>query len=68
MNDLDLYNACIKYCRAFTNVVAHESQLRNAKLFFDEIEHLQAQVEYDRKWLRDEYHNLCDAIDEFRVK
>ena len=68
MNDLDLYDACIRYCRAFTRVVAQESQLRNAKLFFDEIENLQAQLELDRKWLRNEYHNLCDAIDEFRVK
>lgn len=52
MNDLDLYNACMNFCRVFGNVVAHKSQLCSARLCFDEmeIEDLSRRVEIEEQW------------------
>ena len=65
MNDLDLYNACMNFCRVFANTVAHQSQLNRAKLCFSdmEVEELLRKVEYEEKWVKDAYDHLRDVID-----
>ena len=68
MNDLDLYNACMNFCRVFGNVVAHKSQLNSARLNFDEItmEELVHKVEIEEGWVRDEFEHLCKVITELK--
>lgn len=68
MNDLDLYNACMNFCRVFGNVVAHKSQLHSARLCFDEreIEELAHRVEIEEQWVRDEYNYLCEVIEKLK--
>lgn len=65
MNDLDLYNACMNFCRVFGNVVAHKSQLNYTRLCFDEIEveELSRRVEIEEQWLKKEYNHLCEVIE-----
>ena len=64
MNDLDLYNACMNFCRAFGNVVARRNQLTKARLTHDGMaaEILRDDVELAEEWVKDEYHNLCEVI------
>lgn len=68
MNDLDLYNACMNFCRVFGNVVAHKSQLTSARLCFDEIEieNLSHRVKIEEQWVRDEYEHLCEVIENLK--
>lgn len=68
MNDLDLYNACMNFCRVFGNVVAHKSQLYSARLCFDEreIEELSHRVKIEEEWVRDEYNHLCEVIEKIK--
>ena len=68
MNDLDLYNACMNFCRVFGNVVAHKSQLNSARLCFDklEIEELEHKVKIEEQWVRDEYNHLCEVIEKLK--
>ena len=68
MNDLDLYNACMRFCRVFGNIIAHKSQLNSVKICFDEIEieRLHHQVEVEEEWIKNEYNNLCEVIDKLR--
>ena len=68
MNDLDLYNACMNFCRVFGNVVAHKSQLHSARLCFDEIEieGLAHKVKIEERWVRDEYNHLCEVIEKLK--
>lgn len=64
MNDLDLYNACMNFCRVFGNVIAHQSQLDRARLAFNDIEvdELLRKVEYEEEWVKDAYDHLRDVI------
>ena len=64
MNDLDLYNACMNFCRVFGDVVAHKSQLNSARLCFDEIEidELVHKVKIEEELVRNEYNHLCEVI------
>ena len=68
MNDLDLYNACMNFCRVFANAVAHKSQLNSARLCFDElkIEELAHRVKIEEQWVRDEYNHLCEVIEKLK--
>ena len=68
MNDLDLYNACMNFCRVFGNVVAHKSQLNSARLYFDEreIEELAHKVKIEEQWVQDEYNHLCEVIEKLK--
>ena len=68
MNDLDLYNACMNFCRVFGNVVAYKSQLNSARLCFDEreIEKLEHKVKIEEQWVRDEYNHLCEVIEKLK--
>ena len=68
MNDLDLYNACMNFCRVFGNVVAHKSQLNSARLCFDEIEieDLAHKVKVEEQWVRNEYNHLCEVIEKLK--
>ena len=68
MNDLDLYNACMNFCRVFGNVVAHKSQFNSASLCFDEreIETLTHKVKVEEQWVRDEYNHLCEVIEKLK--
>ena len=68
MNDLDLYNACMNFCRVYGNVVAHKSQLDRARLCFDElqIEELSHRVKVEEQWVRNEYNKLCDVIEKLK--
>ena len=68
MNDLDLYNACMNFCRVFANAVAHKSQLNSARLCFDElkIEELAHRVKIEEQWVRDEYNYLCEVIEKLK--
>ena len=65
MNDLDLYNACMNFCRVFTNIVAHKSQLNSARLNFDErnMDVLRHKIKSEEEWLRNEYNYLCEVIE-----
>lgn len=68
MNDLDLYNACMNFCRVYGNVVAHKSQLNLARLCFDEreIELLEHRVKVEEQWVRDEYNHLREVIEKVK--
>ena len=68
MNDLDLYNACMNFCKVFGNVVAHKSQLNSARLCFDEreIEELAHRVKVEEQWVRNEYNHLCEVIEKLK--
>lgn len=68
MNDLNLYNACMNFCKVFANVVAHKSQLNNARLCFDDIqvEELSHRVKVEEQWVRDEYEYLCEVIEKLK--
>lgn len=68
MNDLDLYHACMNFCRAFGDVVAHKLQLDSARLCFDEtqIEQLSHRVKFEEQRVRDEYNNLCEVIEKLK--
>ena len=68
MNDLDLYNAYMNFCRVFGNVVAHKFQLQSARLCFDEIEieELSHRVKIEELWVRDEYNHLCEVIEKLK--
>jgi len=68
MNDLDLYNACMDFCRVYGNVVAHKSQLNSARLCFDElqIEELSHRVKLEEHYLRNNYNNLCEVIEKLK--
>ena len=68
MNDLDLYNACMSFCRVFGNVVAHKSQLNSARLCFDEreIEILTHKVKVEEQCVKDEYNHLCEVIEKLK--
>ncbi|WP_296848424.1 hypothetical protein [uncultured Methanobrevibacter sp.] len=65
MNDLDLYHACMNFCRAFGDVVAHKLQLDSARLCFDEreIEELSHRVKIEEQRVRDKYEHLCEVIE-----
>ena len=68
MNDLDLYNACMNFCRVFGNAVAHKSQLNSARLCFDEIEieGLSHRVKIEEQRVREAYNNLCEVIEKLK--
>lgn len=68
MNDLDLYNACMNFCRVFGNLVAHKSQLNSARLCFDERQELELshKVEMEEKWVKNEYDRLCEVIEKLK--
>ena len=68
MNDLDVYNACMSFCKLFGNVIAHQSQLTQARLVDDEIniEELEHRVRIEKGWLNDEFDHLYDVITKFK--
>ena len=68
MNDLDLYNACMNFCRVFGNVVALKSQLNSARLCFDKMntQHLEKKIEIQEERIRNEYNHLCKVIEKLK--
>lgn len=68
MNDLDLYNACMNFCRAFGNVIALKSQLNSARLCFDEIEveRLSHEIKIEEQWIKNEYNHLCETMEKLK--
>ena len=68
MNELDLYNACMTFCKVYGNVVAHKSQLQSARLCFDDLqtEELLYRVKIEEQWVRDEYNHLCEVIEKLK--
>ena len=68
MNDLDLYNACMDFCRVYGNVVAHKSQLDRARLCFDEVqmEGLSHRIKLEEHCLRNKYNRLCEVIEKLK--
>lgn len=68
MNDLDVYNACMSFCKLFGNVIAHRSQLNQARLLRDEImvEQLEHNVKIEEGWLVDEFNHLYDVITKYK--
>lgn len=68
MNDLDLYNACMNFCKVFGNAVAHKSQLNSARLCFDErkIQELEYRVKSEDQWVKDAYNHLCEVIEKLK--
>ena len=68
MNDLDLYNACMNFCRVYGNVIAHKSRLNSARLCFNEIEieELAHKVKVEEQWVKDEYNYLCEVIEKLK--
>lgn len=68
MNDLDVYNACMSFCKLFGNVIAHRSQLNQGRLLHDGmiVEQLEHNVKIEEKWLVDEFDHLYEVITKFK--
>lgn len=64
MNDIELYNACMDYCRVFGIVALHTIQYEKAKLVRDkyELEQMREHMRYDEERLDRRYNDLYNII------
>lgn len=68
MNDLELYNACLRYCKAFGEVAVHEAQYERAKFVRDrdEWEQMREHIKYDEERLERYYNDLYNIVNNNR--
>ena len=68
MNDLDLYNVCMNFCKMYTNVMSHQNQLKIARLSHNGMEAsiLADKIEMEKEFLKERYEDLVECVDKFR--
>lgn len=68
MNELDVYNACMSFCKLYGNVIVHRIELTNEKLCGKGMntEISEHNLKIEEKWLNDEFDHLYNVITGFK--